>query len=163
MTHAWPVMRLIDLDLDAEAEMVRLQEVIGAIRNMRSQHSVAPKQKISVVLVGGKEMESHRAVIESLAGVEKLAWANEPPSGEWVSAVVSQSQVFVSLSGLVDHEKEFAKTKAEAKELEKYILSLSAKLENVEFTSKAPESVVATMRTNKEGAQAKLEILRTTP
>ncbi len=161
IAHAWPVMRLIDLDLDAEAEMARLQEVIGAMRNIRSQYSVAPKQKISVVLVGGNEVESHRAVIESLAGVESLTFETQSPKDENASVVVGQTQIFVSLGGLVDHEKELAKSKAQAKELEKYIRSLTSKLENEEFTSKAPEQVVATMEHNLAEAKGKLEKLCT--
>ncbi|MBI5794641.1 valine--tRNA ligase [Candidatus Uhrbacteria bacterium] len=162
LAHAWPVMRLIDLDLDAETEMARLQEVIGAIRNIRSQYAVAPKQKIRVSIVGGQDIESHRAVIESLAGIELLTFEIQSPAGEYASAVVGESRVFVSLSGLVDHKKESAKREAEAKDLEDYIQSLTTKLDNAEFTSKAPESVVASMRQKKDEAQAKLEVLRAT-
>ncbi len=160
MAHAWPVMRMLDLDLEAETEMESLQEVISAIRNIRSQNVVAPKKKIQVMIIGGN-FQAHSTMIESLAGVEGLTFVTEPPTGEWASAVLSNGQVFVSLEGLIDHEKESAKMKAEVKDLEGYIKSVTSKLENVEFTSKAPEAVVASMREKLKEAREKLERLCT--
>jgi valyl-tRNA synthetase len=155
MAHAWPVMRQIDLDLEAEAKMARLQEVISAIRNIRSEHAVAPKQKIRVVMVA-QNLEEHRSMIETLAGIEELTFTSQAPVGEFVSAVLPEAQVFVSLEGLVDKEAERAKLVQEQRETQSYIQTLEAKLTNTEFTSKAPESVVSTMRANLEEAKRKL-------
>ncbi len=156
MAHNWPVLRMVDLDLEAETEMTRLQEAISAIRNIRSEHTVAPKQKIIAVIVGA-HLETHKGTIESLAGVESLSFVSAPPTGEYASAVISDGQVFVSLEGLVDKDAERAKLAKEQKETEGYIASLEAKLGNKEFTAKAPEHVVATMRQNLEDARKKLE------
>ena len=117
---------------------------------------MAPKQKIIAVIVGA-HLETHKGTIESLAGVESLSFVSAPPTGEYASAVISDGQVFVSLEGLVDKDAERAKLAKEQKETEGYIASLEAKLGNKEFTAKAPEHVVATMRQNLEDARKKLE------
>ncbi len=155
MAHHWPVLRMVDLDLEAEAEMGRLQEAISAIRNIRSEHAVAPKQSISVIMVGA-HLEAHTRTIESLAGVESLTFTGQPPTGEYASAVIADGQVFVSLEGLVDKEAEQVRLAKEQKETERYIASLETKLANSDFTSKAPSHVVATMRQNLEDARNKL-------
>ncbi|MBI4256776.1 valine--tRNA ligase [Candidatus Uhrbacteria bacterium] len=156
MAHNWPVLRMVDLDLEAEAEMAWLQEAIGAIRNIRSENTVAPKQKVTVVMVG-TNVEMHKGIIESLAGIESLTFASQPPTGEYASVVISDGQVFVSLQGLVNKEAERVKLGKEQKETESYIASLEGKLANEDFISKAPEHVVATMRQNLEDARKKLE------
>ncbi|TAL50185.1 valine--tRNA ligase [Patescibacteria group bacterium] len=157
LAHTWPSLRMIDLDLKAEEEMGWLQETIGGIRTIRSQYAVAPKQKIRVVIVGGKVKE-HASVIEGLASISELSFEETAPVGEYASAVVGEGQVFVSLEGLVDKEAEAANAKHEQQQTQIYIKSLEVKLANTEFTSKAPEQVVATMRQNLEEARKKLEL-----
>ncbi len=175
IAHAWPSMRMIDLDLKAEEEMVRLQEAIGAIRNIRSQYVVAPKQKIRAVVTRA-DLAEHRSIIESLAGVENLLVDPGFPArlslgdggslgstGEYASTVVGDGQVFVSLEGLVDKQAEAANAKREQQETQAYIKTLETKLANGEFTSKAPEHVVATMKQNLEDARHKFQTLSSSP
>ncbi len=158
MVREWPLAVQNHSNIAAEEEMSRLQETISAIRNIRSQYSVAPKQKIHAVIVG-TDLAAHVSVIESLAGIEGLRFETQAPEGEYVSAVVTQGQVFVSLEGLIDQEAEHAKAAKQAQETKQYIQSLEQKLANTDFVAKAPEHVVATMRQNLEDARRKLQTL----
>jgi valyl-tRNA synthetase len=158
IVHEWPMAAEDHYDEAAEREFAQLSELIVAIRNLRSQYAVVPKQKVTVVVVGMKH-ETNASVIESLAGVESLTFAGQPPTGEYASAVISGGQVFVSLEGLVDKDAERAKLAKEQKEIESYIASLQVKLDNGEFTAKAPEQVVATMKQNLKEARRKLDLL----
>ncbi|NQV90599.1 valine--tRNA ligase [Candidatus Uhrbacteria bacterium] len=159
MAHAWPVMRMIDLDLDAEKEMVQLQALIGAIRTIRSENNVAPKQKVNVVIIGGvvlNEDEERSKFIKALAGVNDLNSADV--LGDTInvaSTVVGSMQVCVSLEGLVDKEAEQVKLSKQYEETLVYIKSLEGKLANETFVSKAPEHVVAGMKQNLADAQKK--------
>jgi len=160
MAHTWPVMRQIDLDLEAEHQMDRLQEVVSTIRNLRSEYQIDPKKKITVVLVGS-QLESEQSAIEFLTGAQSCTWVKEAPQeGESVSAVTSVGQVVVSLEGLVDKDKERARLEKERDEVMGYIKSLTDKLANEAFTSKAPEQVVGVMRTNKEEAEQRLSVIQ---
>ena len=51
-------------------------------------------------------------------------------------------RLFVPLGGVIDIEKECAKAKSELDKLEKQLVSLSARLGNSGFTSRAPAEVV---------------------
>ncbi|MCR4314087.1 MAG: valine--tRNA ligase [Candidatus Uhrbacteria bacterium] len=157
MVHEWPMAVQDHHDVQAEQEIAGLQQFIGAIRNIRSQYVIAPKQKVDVVVVGG-DFEQHRPLIEMLASVGTLTFESLAPTGEYASAVAGDTQVFVSLEGLVDKEAEHAKLAKESEETKAYIVSLEQKLANQEFTAKAPEHVVATMRMNLEQAKQKLEL-----
>jgi valyl-tRNA synthetase len=154
MAHNWPVLRMVDLDLVAEQEMDQLQSVITAVRTIRSQYNVAPKQKVQSVIVGGS-FQDQTALIEALAGVESLAFESSAPSDEYASTVVGDVQVFVSLEGLVDEQAEQAKLENQREQTAAYIKTLEQKLANGIFTSKAPEHVVATIRQNLETAKKK--------
>ncbi|MBI4435348.1 class I tRNA ligase family protein, partial [Candidatus Uhrbacteria bacterium] len=157
IVHEWPMATGDHFDVSAEREFSQVQNLIVAIRNIRSQFTVAPKQKIRAVIVGGK-LKEHTSVIAALAGVGELTFEARPPVGEYASAVVVDGQVFVSLEGLVDKEAERASRAHEQQETQDYIKTLEAKLANAEFTSKAPEHVVATMRQNLEEARKKADL-----
>ena len=157
IVHEWPMATGDHFDVSAEREFSQVQNLIVGIRNIRSQYTVAPKQKIAVVVVGGN-LEAHATIVQSLAGVSSLVFADQAPVGEYASVVVGKGQVFVSLEGLIDKEAEQAKLTKAQQETEVYIKNLEAKLANAEFTSKAPETVVAVMRQNLEEARKKLEL-----
>jgi valyl-tRNA synthetase len=156
MAHGWPVMRMIDPDPTAEKKMNDLQEVVTAIRNIRAQYSVAPKVKVVAQILGG-DFEDQIDVVRSLAGVSECSFVTEAPNGDFASGVAGSVQVFVALEGLVDKEKEKTRLVDEQAELAKYIDSLGKKLDNEQFTTKAPVSVVDTMRENLEEAKIKFE------
>ena len=148
----------MEADRTAEREFAQVRNLIVAIRNIRSQYTVAPRQQVSAVILGAT-VEAHATMIQSLAGISQLSFEAQTPQGEYASAVVGDVQVFVSLEGLIDKEAEQAKLTKAQQETQVYIKNLEAKLANVEFTSKAPEAVVATMRQNLEEARHKLSIL----
>jgi valyl-tRNA synthetase len=52
------------------------------------------------------------------------------------------SEVVIPLGGIVDLTKECAKVRTELEQLEKQLTSLSARLSNAGFTSRAPVNVV---------------------
>ncbi|MDG1949774.1 MAG: valine--tRNA ligase, partial [bacterium] len=105
MAHAWPVMRMIDLDLEAELQMERLQEIVTSVRNIRAQYGVTPKTKVNVILVGVR-LEELVPVLQSLSGVGECEFVSESPKGEYASVAIAEGQLFVSLDGLVNKEQE---------------------------------------------------------
>ncbi len=159
MIHPWPVPSLNHLDRNAEEIFSSVQEIVVAIRNIRSQYKVSPKTRVSVMVVG-EVVEEQIEVIKSLAGVGEMAVVQNAPRGDdYASTVAGGRQVFVSLVGLVDKQKESAKLEAEKEDLEKYIQSLALKLADEEFSAKAPANVIASMKQKQDEAKAKLQAI----
>ncbi len=161
----WPAPDRRQIDLEAEREMRLIMDVIGAVRNIRSEMRVPPSASIKVN-VRAKRPESEalrrwRAYVTSLCRVEELEVAEEMKRPHPAAyAVVEGAEVFVPLAGLINLDVERDRL---SKELEKVAAELersSAKLASEAFLTKAaPEAVtrvrerVATLQEKK----AKLE------
>jgi valyl-tRNA synthetase len=104
----------------------------------------------------GVQLDELVPVLQSLAGVEGCAFEAQAPEGDYASVALAEGQLFVSLEGLVDKEQENTRLTQEQEELTTYIASLQKKLANEQFTTKAPEQVVQTMRDNLQEAEQKL-------
>jgi valyl-tRNA synthetase len=125
-------------------------EAIKALRNLRSEMNVALGKKAEAILMAQNEaaltaLQHGESYIMNLAG---LAQATIQPSApekpdQAVTAVVSGVEVYLSLKGLVDIEKELARLEKEKGNLEKEIARLEGKLQNQNFLAKAPAEVVA--------------------
>ncbi len=116
-----------------------LQATISAIRNIRAEYQVTPKQLVDVVL-SDKEILAYSDIIIALAKVRYLTVGVKPEQA--ASAVVGFAEVHVSLEGLVDTEKERTKIEAELVSTKKYIEVQTMKLDNADFVSRAPEKVI---------------------
>ncbi len=160
MIHPWPAPALDHHDLAVESAFDRVQSLIVAIRNIRSIHKLPPKVRVDVTIVGAIP-DGQEEIIRSLAGVGELTFAHQAPHADgFASAVVDDVQIYVSLAGLVDKQKEEAKLRAQATELKAYLDSLTVKLANTEFLSKAPPAVVASMRQKLSEAETKLRVIQ---
>lgn len=149
MRAAWPQGEKATLDEQAEAEMTVVMEVVKAIRNLRSEMNVSPGKKAEAVLLAQNEetlaaLQNGASHIRNLAGlsqVNMLLSSPEKPQ-QAVTAVVSGVEVYLSLKGLVDIEKELARLEKENGILDKEIARLEVKLQNQSFLVKAPHNVV---------------------
>jgi valyl-tRNA synthetase len=153
MISAWSEARDEWTDPEAEAQMAILQEMLGAIRNFRSEYSVEPNRKIEVVVRSADSALRQALAAESesalrLGGIAGLHFdAEAKESGAGATAVLtSGAEVFVPLEGLVDLDRERARLDKQLKELEGLVERASARLDNEDFVSKAPAHVVERAR-----------------
>jgi len=79
-----------------------------------------------------------------------MAIATPALAGAAHSVLSDGSEVIVPLAGLVDLAKECGKLRGELEQLETQLKTLSKRLQNEGFTSRAPASVVAAERTKEE-------------
>lgn len=151
-----------EVEEGAEAFQV-VQELIVALRALRADYKVEPAKEIAATIVAPTQLDVLKqceAVIRRLARVSDLTLAADAPKPEGSASVVAAGcTVHVPLAGLVDVQKERARLSSEEEATKRYIASTQAKLENKEFTSKAPEHVVADMRAKLTEAQTKLAAL----
>lgn len=156
---AWPTVDAGRGGIDPAhvTEFTRLQEAIVAIRNIRSEYKVEPKKLVDVVMSDDSLMP-YTDVIQALGRVQNLVVGAKPDAA--ASAVVGGLEISISLAGLVDVAKERARVIDEIASAERYIETVSARLESGDFVKNAPEKVVATERTKLSETKSRLEKLK---
>ncbi|MEG0495396.1 MAG: valine--tRNA ligase [Eubacterium sp.] len=131
-----------------EKEVHFMMQCIKSIRNIRSEMDV-PNAKKTQLFIITKNAE-HEALIEAsniyfekLASVSSISAIKKTDVQEnYVSAVVDDMEMFLSMDELVDKEKEIERLSVEKTKLQKEIDRVNQKLSNKGFTDKAPEKVV---------------------
>lgn len=149
MVASWPKKpaKTSAKEKKAIADFTALQEVIGAIRNLRAQYKVEPGKFVNVSIVVGKNaamIKANMAPISGLAKIQSLTASTK--AGEAVAnaatAVVAGMTISMPLEGLVDMAKEKSRLENELTEAKRYAASLAGKLENKDFVSRAPAAVI---------------------
>jgi valyl-tRNA synthetase len=153
---AWPQAsgKLVAKDAKAMAE---LQEVVSAIRNLRSQYKIDPKRQIDVMVVGGEGLAEQKVAIEGLTRAT-LEWVEAKPE-QSASAVVGSITIHVPLAGIVDVAKESERLQKEFETTSKYVKSVTGKLANADFVANAPAAVVDNEKAKLAEAEGKLRAL----
>ena len=170
MACDWPTPDPAETDPEAAALFATVQDLVGAVRQVRAQYGVAPSKPLAVtVSVGGDDaqataeaLESVRGYIERLAHVDDLVIAPEAAKPDASAAVVMERhQVFVPLAGMIDLDAERERLRKEIADKRGFLGSVEGKLRNQAFVSRAPEAVVAKERQKAEDAKAEIVALET--
>ncbi len=159
------IKSLIDTKLEEEFQLI-----IGAIytiRNLRASVNMKPGIKIPVILQSENQeertiLEKGRAYIQDLPKVEKLTITptlKEKLKGA-IAGVVGTVQVLIPLQGVVDIDVLRAKLEKNLAKVEAEVNSLSNRLNNQKFISKAPEEVIQAAKDSLAEAQTQAQILR---
>ncbi len=149
------------IDAASEARMGLLMAVTTAVRTIRSQFNVPPGLKVKAV-ASGSDKDAREALAGSSAYVAHLARlealsveANGGKPRHAATAVVQGLSIYVPLEGLIDFEKEKARLAKELEKMGKDIASLSNKLANEAFVSRAPKEEVDRVRATLSDAELK--------
>ena len=146
---AYPTAEVAPRDEAAEKDMAALQAVIGAVRSVRSEHSISPAVAVPLVLRVDDAriktvLEHEQKAINFLARLASLsieARGAARPRG-FVMHVAAETEVLVGLKGLVEGDKEAGRVEREIKKVEKDLAALEKKLSLPSFADKAPPEVV---------------------
>jgi valyl-tRNA synthetase len=156
----WSIYQKDSKATEAKIEFRLIQEIITAIRNIRAEYKIEPAKKVNVIIVSKDKkdlIESQAEVIKFLARVDNLEIADSfEKNKDMAMAVLPGAEIFVSLEGLVDLEKEKQNLLKEKENLENFINNLKNKLENKTFTDKAPSSIVEQEKKKLEDSVEKL-------
>jgi valyl-tRNA synthetase len=148
------------------ADMIMLQEVARAIRNLRSQVQLAPGRKTPVLVrAGGRAaecLEQERHHLARLAFADPLtidAGADKPEQA--LTAIIGDNiEVYLPLEGVIDIEAETARLEKELKQLQSEIKKTEGKLNSPGFIDKAPADVIAKERSRREEQAVRLDKLK---
>jgi len=148
VVSSWPEPLDGLIDPKAERNMDRVQEIVTAVRTIRSEMNVPPATRIPVVLSlpnenGIGEFEAIAPLVKGLVRASEttvgVSLVPPPASG---SAVVGSLEIFVPLEGIIDLEVERARLEKEVAKFEKLVQSMNGKLSNEKFIANAPADVV---------------------
>jgi len=153
-----------------EDEMIKdfntTQELIRAIRNLRSDYKIEPARKLHAVFVSDKQqilLESQKLVLCDLAGLdpELTEIRTEKPESQsgMAGLVVNEIEVLVQLADARDDAAEEERLRKELAEVESQIARLEALLASP-FAQKAPEKIVQAEREKLETYRVSAEKLR---
>ena len=134
----------------ARFDLVR--EAVSAIRQIRSDYAIPPGKSIDAIIrsrANAGIFTDHARLIGQLSRATVKVGASPTDAAAGHSVLTDGSEVIVPLGGLVDLPKECAKLRGELEQLETQLQSLSKRLRNEGFTSRAPAAVVESER-NKE-------------
>jgi valyl-tRNA synthetase len=160
VTAPWPRPDPAWADETAEREFRLLQETVSAVRNIRAEYRVPPKSSVGLTIKA--TTEAVRALQQQQETIQRLANArvNGATSRAGAHAVLSDgSELFVDLGGSIDVALECRRLSDELTRLEKQLGSLSAKLANESFVSRAPPDVVAREREKEHAWRAQRDAL----
>ncbi|MCA9860449.1 MAG: valine--tRNA ligase, partial [Thermomicrobiales bacterium] len=152
MVSSWPVA--VERDLDAERDWARIMELVGRIRNVRSESNVEPGRWITAAVFAPGEaveaLESARREIGSLARIanDQLTIDAGAPIAEKNDVVVAADDLVavLPLAGLVDLSAERERIAKELEEARTERGRAEAQLANEGFIARAPEKVVQVQR-----------------
>ncbi len=148
---------------DAEAELAidLLRGVVSGIRSLRSEHGLAPSQKIpaQVFLVQPRHeklLKGFDAPIRQLAGVKELHISSGKVSdAKGLKHIEADFAVMIPASVISDPAKEMERLQREREKLEKDLDSVRKKLDDPHFVERAPAAVIADWRNRQQELQTK--------
>ncbi len=136
-----------------------VKEVIGGIRTIRLQKSIAQKEALSLEVVGENPVASFNAVIEKLCNLSAITTVATKAEGA-ASFMVGTTEYAVPLGNLINVEEELKKLEADLKYQEGFLNSVLKKLSNEKFVSKAPANVIEMERKKQADAETKIAALK---
>jgi valyl-tRNA synthetase len=152
MAASYPRRDDFPTDPKALAEVAELQEVVTAIRQVRSDMNIPPKKPLTIVTADVALLQRHPAALASLAGVQG-ATAGTRPSGHVATAMVRGKELFLPLE--IDVPAELARLDKEIAKAIKEVSFLEGRLANEGFVARAPQALL-------DDTRAKLELAKET-
>jgi len=139
-------------DEAAEKDFAEVQEIVSAIRQLRADRGLNPKEKIAAYSQVD-HLEAEGPIIRLLANLSDFHTNQEVPDSA-VKIVVNHHEIFIDIP--IDEAAEAARMAKERAALEAEINNLEGRLANPSYTEKAPPELVQQTRDALAQAKEKL-------
>lgn len=149
----------------AVKDFVLIQEMVRAIRNLRSELKLEPNKAIDAILVSGNKtdfLNSNKSLLIDLAGLNENGLQilpNKTQTEGLTVLVIEDIEVYLDLTASTDGEQDRERLEKELTEAESHIARLE-KLLSSPFAQKAPANVVDAEREKLAGYKNSAEKLR---
>ncbi len=158
----YPVVDTSLISERSEREVSLIQEVIVGIRSVKSDYNLTSKKELKVIFKAENQtslelLKREKEVVKTLSRIEEFSCVleHQRKKGE-VSLVLSQGELFVDLTGLIDVKKEIERLTKEKGRVEKKLEQVSKKLSNRNFLERAPKEIIEKEKRIKAEMEEKL-------
>jgi len=147
----WPEVDATHADAKIEQQFAQFQAVLGAVRETRMGQNIPPKEPIQFCVrcdaAAAALLKPMQPYFTQMARATATAWGPEVTVPEMAASVtLSGMEVHVDISAFFDVDAEQKRLTSEKEKLAKFVKSLQGKLNNENFTSRAPAEVVQQQR-----------------
>ncbi len=155
---AWPRAAGTATDTVAAQRITDLQKLVTEIRRFRSDQGLTDKQKVAATLAGieAADLTGQLGEIASLARLTEAGADFAATAAVEVRLSGATVTVELDTSGTVDLEAERRRLEKDLAVAQKDLAATTAKLGNEDFLAKAPDNVVAKIRTRREVAESEV-------
>ena len=154
---AWPTVNKVDQDCLTAFDLAT--KIVSGVRNFRKERNISYKEALQLYVVAKEDQVKYHALIQKMAGVEKIHWVEKAPQASGASFRVDTFECFIPLAGNVDTAAEKVKLEEELKYAKGFLQSVRKKLENERFVSNAPEKVIEMERKKEADALEKISVI----
>jgi valyl-tRNA synthetase len=157
----WPNSDARARDDDALEAFGQVQELIGAVRAIRAEYGITPRQPVRLWLSQtNPAFEEETSTIQRLAKVEQISVGEHPDEPGGHAVLRDGTSVFIPLGEAIDIGRECSRLGSEHNRLETLIQGLEKKLGNEQFVTRAPKHVVESERTKLASWQDQATVLK---
>ncbi len=160
----FPPIQQENRDNDADRLFDVFREIVSQTRNFKAEIGLANQKKGDLNLIAPKDKQEYLKAIDDdlmrLARLEGVSFIDKKPDVACKAAVVTDIEVYLPLGDLVDIDKEIEKIDKEIARIEGQVKGTEKKLQNPQFTDRAPEHVVERERQKMRDMTDKLDKLR---
>jgi valyl-tRNA synthetase len=145
ISSSWPEQMPELLDDQIESDFDLTKDIIRAIREIRSQHNLPPRQKIKAQIKAGDKKAStlkrFEHLILNMGRLESLEVSSDitPPS---TATIQPLGDVELYLTGVIDPSKERERLQKKRRKLQEEAKKSESRLKNENFLKQAPADVV---------------------
>ena len=137
----------------------QFKDVISAVRNIRNNRGISPKERFNAFVKTQKTgfYANANSLIMKLAGLESFQTANTKPEG-YTSVAVNVDEVYIQLPE-EDLSTKKGDIEKELKRLKGFLIGIDKKLSNEKFVNNAPAKVLESEKKKKNDTEAKIATL----
>ena len=164
ITAKYPVYDSSMVNEEAENNVEALMTIIKSVRNMRREMNIPQNKKTSIYIEATND-EVLRVVKENLAIIGKLSYAKEVDVARsfdvqgCTSAISEYAKVYIPLNELIDKDAELTRLRKELKVSCEQLENTKRRLQDKNFTSKAPAHIIKGAEETVTKLESKIEKL----
>ncbi len=160
----WPKIDKKWINRNTENKISLLQELISAVRTIRSSMNVPPSRKADMIIKTNaseaKILQEYETIIKYLCKINTVSYdKNAAKPLQSAVAVVKDLEIYIPLGGLIDFRLEEKRLLKRKTELADILNKIRNKINNQEFLTRAPENVVQREREKLDEISNELEKL----
>ncbi len=165
MLQPYPQPQSEKIDIQTEQDIEWVKQVILGVRRIRAEMNIIPSKRLPVLLQNGntddqKKWQKYNTLIISLARLDTVNWVDDNAPDSAI-ALVAHLRILIPMAGLIDKEAEIKRLTKEIEKLTKEVTKCRTKLDNPNFTKRAPADIVAQEQERVTQMTASLQQLET--